>query len=1376
MKRISKNILCLLLTLGLVFTMGIFSFADDFTVDEPIAVEAQGIATAAADYVPGMSIKYVQVMNGGATQAIYKDGRNYDVSLYTVYKGDDPELAVNGENPNLYYTTARNPNHQDHRTFTFQIVLDKGDYTGIGTGTGEFNPAGVNFTYTVGTSNWNGINSQTNKSAVIDGDYIIFTADVLMATGGNAANNTSVNIPYSPYYSQGRPSSTQYGRIGTAPIRATYGGATIGQMDLHMSINDSFYLWSETDAFAKNYIATYGADGGTDYSACGRYMRFESLGKTTGGRDIWASIISDSKASVDEYLNVTQPLMNSDPALLESQLAGGHQKSVLLFNAIHGNEVEGNGILADMRERLLQKESWKFTARKPEFTQRVLPTSNSSQSGGTRVIAANRWDKNSIVDLELDVDEFLDKFIVVLVYYSNADGNSAPRRENNYGQDPNRDGGIFAYVETRAMSKALTKWDPFYVLEFHDNVQGLLIDGTTPPMEPSLEADLIENYEYDLIDAIGMSAIGLSAFNNYFLPTRDQVQGWDNGAVIYTPAMAMMCGALGGTMECPNNTQDNNDAILQGMFGLFKHCLDDRNGIFANKLEFKRRGVENIDSKELVDPLLTNIHKFIDDIRSRVSFNIPATVSQPRPRLKDADGNELSFFPDYYVLPVDTALQFSPAGAVQALVDLNELGGVQVDRTTEAVTFDGVTYPVGTYVINMKQARRTFANTLLYPGFDANIYGSALYDGNTIISWPGQKGFNATRLWAPDLFTGKTEPVNMTKQVELPGDGEYVVYTNSGQDAVRLTNRLLSSNCDAWMVTGYVPGAAIGDIVARRADVLAKVGPLENEIFGPLALSVFGIDGGNTVPVNTKKLVRPSIATSRPSGNTLRYAYDALEFTYGFSTTIGSNSVYVGTSASTNATVPQFIYSAAGATVNGANLLGTGAVTATSANGSQAEMLGNAVWSGSSIVASNFGLFDQVFQYTNNKYSNLRSDVKPLAAYTNSNIYLSGRKGVVAGNNAANRGLVMAVTGIKANGTPITCVTENMVDRDRYQVPWCLMANSIFAYASGIADIPRPTVTVDTGSIETGVDFDVALGIRAEDTAGVNATVAVKKYKVNDTLLEPVYDPADPAWADIPAGDKVTVFDVNDVGGEYYLHWYVENSKGVATQGNSGPYVKVPVGVALSVPEVSGIEGDVCYTLSLSRAGNVLNLELEFLIDGNLLAFLELEPLNGFKEVDGIAWQSLGGDLWRGSVTLGYPSGDGTGLTNKGTVDIANFVFAPRAIGEATMKLTDVKVTGLRNELTTYIDFITEAGEATTFIDKLIYSKYDLNKDGIVDALDLGMMLLYCGFNKDSADWNTLVKVNDIKGNGVTASMCDVNGDGIIDMLDLLDLFIHYTK
>ncbi|MCL1810341.1 MAG: dockerin type I domain-containing protein [Clostridiales bacterium] len=214
---------------------------------------------------------------------------------------------------------------------------------------------------------------------------------------------------------------------------------------------------------------------------------------------------------------------------------------------------------------------------------------------------------------------------------------------------------------------------------------------------------------------------------------------------------------------------------------------------------------------------------------------------------------------------------------------------------------------------------------------------------------------------------------------------------------------------------------------------------------------------------------------------------------------------------------------------------------------------------------------------------------------------------------------------------------------------------------------------------------------------------------------------------------------------------------------------------SLFVDAESGIEGDVVYTLSIRQAVDLLNVELEFEIDGSLLAGKGLVGLNSFTPVSGIFWSYAGGGKWKGAATLGLPSGDTDGLTSVAPVDIAEFVFAPMGIGDAAMALTSFRAVGLDGTTVYLLSDILDS-EAVTNIDQRVFSKYDLNRDNTVDALDLGIMLLYCGFDKDSPNWSTLVKVNDSRGKPVTASMCDVNGDGVIDMLDLLDLFIHYTK
>ncbi|MCL1983676.1 MAG: family 16 glycosylhydrolase [Clostridiales bacterium] len=216
--------------------------------------------------------------------------------------------------------------------------------------------------------------------------------------------------------------------------------------------------------------------------------------------------------------------------------------------------------------------------------------------------------------------------------------------------------------------------------------------------------------------------------------------------------------------------------------------------------------------------------------------------------------------------------------------------------------------------------------------------------------------------------------------------------------------------------------------------------------------------------------------------------------------------------------------------------------------------------------------------------------------------------------------------------------------------------------------------------------------------------------------------------------------------------------------------------VYLSAPEESDIDQNTEFTLSIGNTKDLLTFEAEILVDGSMLSGIGVEPLNGFKVMDSVLWSYAGDGLWKGTVTLAYKAGFREGFTTHRPLEIAKFLFAPRAKGDTVAALANVTASGLVGDVTQYFGILIQEGTAATNIDQRVFSKYDLNRDGIVDALDLGIMLLYCGFAETTPGWNSLVKVNDSRGKGVTASMCDVNGDDIIDMLDLLDLFIHYTK
>jgi hypothetical protein len=106
------------------------------------------------------------------------------------------------------------------------------------------------------------------------------------------------------------------------------------------------------------------------------------------------------------------------------------------------------------------------------------------------------------------------------------------------------------------------------------------------------------------------------------------------------------------------------------------------------------------------------------------------------------------------------------------------------------------------------------------------------------------------------------------------------------------------------------------------------------------------------------------------------------------------------------------------------------------------------------------------------------------------------------------------------------------------------------------------------------------------------------------------------------------------------------------------------------------------------------------------------------------------------------------------------------------MKLTNVKATSFNPALEQVIYHEAGVGIGTAVTD--IRSKYDLNRDNKVDALDLSVALLYFGYTLGDPNWGALVKVKDSRGGDITPVMCDVNGDDKVDMLDLMEIYINY--
>lgn len=1118
-RKISKPLVALLLALTLAFPWhaGAFDGGAGFQ------------ALAAGQGISGIDIKDVQVIYGGNVQERYRSAQSgYNVSRNTVY-GDG----------GAWYTTAREGVLSDPRIFTLEFTVDSADYLGIGNGTGQFDPSRLQWRYdgkALPSSGLGGSYGSTrdgiafmriepgSTAAALDGDDIVVTAKLRIgAYQDNIRTNSSRNVPYNPYYVyDGGTTEAMLASIGdvrnggnrdkelTVYYSAVSDSSLLASTVLRTNVYDSYHTWEELAAFAQDQGRLY-PSGKPEKP--GRFLGFESVGQSTQEREMWTAVISDSEASIDEYLNVTRQNMTDDPSAVSLDA-----KVPLYFSSIHAREVIGPDITMEIIDRLMTEDTLKSSrlVDDPSKYNRVLPSSPGAYSNrGWReigipndspgAVGVGKFNNDSYYeDVNVDVDELLSKYIIVMTFTTNPDGRDVAQRTNYYEYDMNRDASYMSQKETKAVAAAFGRWDPLTMIEFHGYYDTFMIDACTPPHEPNFEYDLFRKNDLTvrIADSLGRGFIGKNTpYNKYTVPTRDVLYQWDDGTTIFTPTLAMLYGAYSSTIEFPASCQDSIDAGVAGVYSFFDFCINNKAEMLANKLEWKYRGVNNIDHPDVDEYLVT-----VDPLIEELGFAwVGKAEKVGRPRT-----GQNSFFPEYFVIPVDPANQKNVPAAVemvQALANMN----VKIEKSTAQVAYGGVSYPAGSYVVNMHQGNRNVANALLYEGYDASIY-ARLYS-NMVVNHPDMRGFDCVKVYEPGIFKGKTQVDKDPGKPasSIPGWGTYVIVKNNSADAARLINRLLADGKEAWMIKAANNLAKAGDFVVKRADLGAGLAPAKNIILGNLPLYADCTAAGDFLPVNAVPVTKPYVGIY---GNAyelnMQYFLDLYEFEdvydiyeeWDESEDVNVVLAYYGRSSATEVInnwiadwvrreqLP-FIACGGNAGRSTANtVLGTtNAATNPISFGymSSGEALLRGTYAPNSIVAAGFD--GQETMYTNSgMYINaLPSYLTPIATVTSGGDYFKAGWWYSASGleQAKLQGKTMAASGVFDNGgkpLSMTVLADYVFDKGQAQLNYRLVSNSLFAYASGIADrqpsegddpVPVPLASVVAGNGQANVNFDI---------------------------------------------------------------------------------------------------------------------------------------------------------------------------------------------------------------------------------------------------------------------------------------------------------------
>ncbi|MCL1810294.1 MAG: hypothetical protein FWG42_11105, partial [Clostridiales bacterium] len=1235
----AKIAISILLTLCLVF---------------PLFSSGQNAPVVYAADEPTMTILSAEVTESNAASLYrYRTAIKDSADKFLVGQGD--MYLQDGK----YYTYFREASLAEQRTFVFQSKFDKGTAFagGLGTGANQFDIAKAEFWFGVGSStvegtynrallDWTGTQMQASGSNVAtligaptvaeDEDTITVTAEVRFnnllgtsASGLNLARATFLNA------------------MRGATLRLHYdGAAALASMPFKVNARDYMNTWQDVDIFcretglhADKFILADGTVVPSDgtYGAPSRYVRIESLGKTSGitpsgsyakhePNDLWMGMVADSAASIDRFLNEIEPMLETDPAAIYDEFDKKDLRLPIVYTNIHSGEAHGMDAVFHLFRLIAEGDVVQY--------ERANEISHNSRTDGYNQMDVAKGTTTVKMDIDKDL---LSGYIFIFIFCQNPDGRmNGGTRAVNYGFDPNRDGSYHEIQESVIQKGFMAAWDPIMVLEFHNSANPIQFDPCTAPHDPNSEYDLLTPRLHEHANEMGAAITGTTVFPRYQICDEhaNNGVGFDDASPIYSPNFTMHYGGINGTIESQGGSALDVIGNMIASFGTMHNFAKNLDDFWDFKIEYKRRGVENENTDAKVNPYLYSSSPNIGMPWKTLSGAAPWTWGAALPPAQQRDGKPMmprnysmlpggSFFPQYYAIPMDSEVQLDVSQAYNMLTYLTR-AQVRVERLTSDVTTGGMTYKAGTLVVDLAQGNRDIANTVLCEGVDFSDSPRSLY-AEVVQSFPGTRGFSCYRVEEKNAFAGKTEAINYTvtefgkKMINekgltkissvLAGNGNTVVVKNNGLDAVKMVIKALQDGEAVNMLTCNLPGTGIrGDFVMSKTvfDAYKNTYYLEGKAVASIGEATY------------TRLVRPLVQINGSMGeNTL--SFEKLGFTVGDDLVYGTmtdRNVVINFNSNTNVTnllengIGLINIGSTGAAFAG-NAMGEGFVGGTLST-SSAEAVLKSTFADNSIITANMDLAKYL-------YTQRASNVYAITALPESAVAL-----VTTGND---------------NHIDEAIRYKNAYNPDSFFV-------SGWAYAAG-----------DNGSVKSQFADKIfaAAGTYQGEPDGapivtITPNVMVKAH--NELFAQRILGNS---ILTVAAG----INPINPAGG------------------NATPTVYANVRTV----DRSEATGKIEYVVSLREAVRVLSLELEFEVDTSVLMNAGCEALNGFSAIEGIEWTTKDGDMYRGKVTMTYPAASSYGFTSEASTDILKLAFDAKALGGATLSLTKFLVTGLVDEL-----------------------------------------------------------------------------------------------
>ena len=698
----------------------------------------------------------------------------------------------------------------------------------------------------------------------------------------------SGNVDYSALHSNG---GAYLDLCGYYTLHVTAGEKAVGSVHAKVVPYDSFRtvyeLYDDIDALAAM---------DTDL-----YVAKESMGHTTvDGYDMPYLIVADSKESVDKWLAYTG-LVESDPDLVLTKLANGEFDDLrvpMFAPNVHSNENAAvNGIL-EFAHLLLENETINvntlegFTEAGKALLEQDMARQGVSVPKQIKDFASyigfirgeNGYKANdslysgplnlaeyyNVEENEVNVKELLSDVFMVIVPEQNIEGYEHMTRTFGLGYDPNRDEANQTSFEDSNAMALVNKFNPMGFTEIHGRVEAMLIEPCTPPHEPNYEYDLIARQFIQLGEAVGMGAIANNPDHNSFeMPYRDFLrtddsspsgvawtEPWDDMTTAYGSQFPVLIGTAGITWELPVYSGISSELIVPyGLMTQAMYIQENKIDMLTIQAKLFSRGVNNTNSNELVGPWYVDQY---DQAGKQADLMRP---------VYNGEGQNGNFYPECYIIPMDSVNQKNLYDAAAEMKYLTR-NDVKVNVASKAFTYNGVTYPAGTMVVPMYQAKRSLANSQLFDGTFINVW-QGLYS-ESFAQRSNARGYDRIIVAEPAAYKtimdacpetiSYSEALTYLSTFAAQFDGVKnadVIIDNVSNDSAAV-NALLRAGKTVGMIT---EGTEKGNFICSYADFLT--------IAGDYVITATGVYGAG---YKAAVLLNPQVfLPGKPANNTSGY-------------------------------------------------------------------------------------------------------------------------------------------------------------------------------------------------------------------------------------------------------------------------------------------------------------------------------------------------------------------------------------------------------------------------------------------------------------------------------------------------------------------------